>query len=107
MKSPTVWRLIGTSLIVGLRLAKHSAILLLPTVGLLAIVEVVWRRKLSPDEEPVPAGRHVLRLALALAAIGAISITICGPPTASVTPSRRRAVQSSHGGATQPHTKRL
>ncbi len=77
VKSPTVWRLIGTSLIVGLALsAKHSAILLLPTVGLLAIVEVVWRTKLSPDEEPVSAGRHVLRLALALAAIGAISITI-------------------------------
>jgi tetratricopeptide (TPR) repeat protein len=77
VKSPTVWRLIATGLIVGLALAsKHSAILLLPMLGLLAIVEIVWRGKLEPDAPAIPAGRHALRLASALAIIGAISITI-------------------------------
>jgi hypothetical protein len=77
VKSPTVWRLVATSLIVGLALAsKHSAILLFPIMGLLAIIEVVWRGKLEPDAPAVPAGKHALRLALALAVIGAISITI-------------------------------
>ena len=77
VKSPTVWRLMGTSVIVGLALAaKHSAILLFPTMGVLAIIEVVWRGKLEPNAPPVPAGRHVLRLAIALAVIFAISMTI-------------------------------
>jgi tetratricopeptide (TPR) repeat protein len=77
VKSPTVWRLMATSVIVGLALAaKHSAILLFPTMGVLAIIEVVWRGKLEPNAPPVPAGRHVLRLVIALAVIFAISMTI-------------------------------
>jgi 4-amino-4-deoxy-L-arabinose transferase-like glycosyltransferase len=77
VKSPVLWRLIATSVIVGLALAaKHSAILLFPTMGLLAIIEVVWRGKLEPDAPPAPAGRHILSLALALAVIFAISIAI-------------------------------
>ena len=48
VKSPTAWRLIATGVIVGLALAaKHSAILLFPTMGVLAIIEVVWRGKLA------------------------------------------------------------
>jgi hypothetical protein len=48
VKSPTAWRLIATGVVVGLALAaKHSAILLFPTMGVLAIIEVVWRGKLS------------------------------------------------------------
>jgi len=77
MKFPAWWRLIGTGLIVGLALAaKHSAILLLPTMFLLAVVELAWPKKLAPDAPAVPTARHALRLALALAVIGAISITI-------------------------------
>jgi 4-amino-4-deoxy-L-arabinose transferase-like glycosyltransferase len=81
VKSPTAWRLIATGVIVGLALAaKHSAILLFPTMGVLAIIEVVWRGKLELELElaapPVRAGRHALRLALALAVIFAISMTI-------------------------------
>jgi 4-amino-4-deoxy-L-arabinose transferase-like glycosyltransferase len=77
VKSPTVWRLIATGLIVGLALAaKHSAILLFPIMGLLAIVEIVWRGKLEPDAPAIPAGRLAWRLASALAIIGAISITM-------------------------------
>jgi hypothetical protein len=77
VKSPAVWRLIATSLIVGLALAaKHSAILLLPTLVLLVAIEVLWPKKLAPDAPAVPTARHALRLALAVAVIGAISITI-------------------------------
>lgn len=79
VKSPTAWRLIATSVIVGLALAaKHSAILLFPTMGVLAIIEVVWRGKLELElaAPPVRAGRHALRLALALTVILAISMTI-------------------------------
>jgi hypothetical protein len=79
VKSPTAWRLIATGVIVGLALAgKHSAILLFPTMGVLAIIEVVWRGKLAPElaAPPVRAGRHALCLALALAVIFAISMTI-------------------------------
>ena len=77
VKSPTAWRLIATGVIVGLALAaKHSAILLFPTMGVLAIIEVVWRGKLELAAPPVRAGRHAMRLALALAVIFAISMTI-------------------------------
>lgn len=77
VKSPTAWRLIATGVIAGLALAaKHSAILLFPTMGVLAIIEVVWRGKLELAAPPVRAGRHALRLALALAVIFAISMTI-------------------------------
>jgi hypothetical protein len=77
VKSPAAWRLIATGVIVGLALAaKHSAILLFPTMGVLAIIEVVWRGKLEPAAPPVRTGRHALRQALALAVILAISMTI-------------------------------
>jgi tetratricopeptide (TPR) repeat protein len=74
MKFPTAWRLIGTSLIVGLALsAKHSAFLLFPTFILLAAIELIWRKKLSPDAPPAPTSRLALRLALALVVIGGVS----------------------------------
>jgi 4-amino-4-deoxy-L-arabinose transferase-like glycosyltransferase len=77
VKSPTAWRLMATGVIVGLALAaKHSAILLFPTMGVLAIIEVVWRGKIKPSAPPVRAGSHALRLTLALAVILAISMTI-------------------------------
>jgi hypothetical protein len=77
LKSPSVWRLMAASVIVGLALAaKHSAILVIPTLGLLAVVEVIWRRKLSPENQAVPIGRYALQLASALAVICAVAITI-------------------------------
>ena len=77
VKSPSVWRLMATGLIVGIALAsKHSAILLFPMMGLLAIVEVLWRGKLAPDAPAVSAGKQALHLVLALAAIGAISLIV-------------------------------
>jgi hypothetical protein len=77
MKSPNVWRLMGTSLLVGLALtAKHSGILLLPTIFLLAVIEIVWTKKLAPDAPAIPIARHALRLSLALGIIGAVSVTM-------------------------------
>lgn len=77
VKSPTVWRLVGTSLLVGLALtAKHSAILLFPMFFLLAVMEVVWPKKLAPNSPDIPIARHAMRLAAALGIIGAVSITM-------------------------------
>jgi predicted membrane-bound mannosyltransferase len=83
VKSPTAWRPIATGVIVGLALAaKHSAILLFPTMGALAIIEVAWRgkagrgryepstRKLSVTEKTfrTPLARRLHRfLSIALA----------------------------------------
>jgi hypothetical protein len=77
VKSPNVWRLIGTSLLVGLALtAKHSAILLFPTMFLLAVIEVAWPEKFAPDAPAIPIARRARRLALALGIIAAVSITM-------------------------------
>jgi len=77
VKRPSGRRLAATGIIVGLALAsKHSAILLFPTMGLLAILEIVWRGKLQPDAPAIPARQRALRLALALAAIAAVSVAI-------------------------------
>ena len=109
VKSPTVWRLIGTGLVVGLALAaKHSSILLLPTLvrprRLRASVAKEARARCStrPDRAP--------RLAPG-ARIGGHWRNLHNDPVGRLRlplrPSRRRAVQSSHGGATQPRTERV
>lgn len=77
VKCPAVWRLIGMSLVVGLALsANHSAILLFPMFVLLAVIEPIRRKKLSPGAPPVPVGRLALRFALALVAIGTVSFIL-------------------------------
>jgi tetratricopeptide (TPR) repeat protein len=76
VKNPSIRRLAVTGVAVGLALAsKHSAILVLPVLVLLAITEVV-------RHEPLPrlsqGGRlkHGLRLAVSLLAVSVISIAI-------------------------------
>ncbi len=77
VKCPSGRRLAATGVIVGLALAsKHSAILLFPTMGVLAIVEIAWRSKLEPDAPAVARRERALQMVLALAAIGGISLTI-------------------------------
>ena len=109
VKSPTAWRLIATGVIVGLALAaKHSAILLFPTMGVLAIIEVVWRGKLEPAAPPVRAGSHALRLALALAVIlASFDDDPLGLLRLPLRSGRRCAVQSSHADATGSSAIRL
>jgi len=83
VKAPSPWRLIVVGIAAGLALVcKHTGILVFPMLFLLAIWEV-WRG--TPTTEPasaqnsrtaVPAWKRARRLALALLAITAISLTV-------------------------------
>ena len=72
-KMPGWWRLAVTGLAVGLALgSKHSSVLLGPMLVMLAGVELVWPR----DGRSAGAGKRALRLAGALAVVGAISLGV-------------------------------
>lgn len=79
VKQPSMWRVVVMGIAAGLAaITKHSAILLLPMVGLLAITELLRRR------DPVTAGatvpetrpRLALRLAVSMLAATAIAVVI-------------------------------
>jgi len=80
LKAPSLWRMAVTGLAGGLAAAtKHSAILLLPMLALLALTEVLRRRhRPEADSAPVPEtrGRQALRLAAAILAVAAIAVVI-------------------------------
>jgi hypothetical protein len=80
LKAPSLWRMAVTGLAGGLAAAtKHSAILLLPMLALLALTEVLRRRhRPEADSAPVPEtrGRQALRLAAAIVGVAAIAIVI-------------------------------
>jgi tetratricopeptide (TPR) repeat protein len=74
---PSTWRLVTAGSAVGLALAsKHSAVLLFPMLLLLALFEVLSRRKQSASIVIGSLRRHVLRLGLALITISAMSLCI-------------------------------
>jgi hypothetical protein len=76
VKNPSVARLLLTGLCAGLTLAsKHSALLLLPIVVLLAFAETMQH---DPDSKVAPGGRLkcALRFAGSLAVVGVLSIGI-------------------------------
>ncbi len=75
---PTVWRLVTVGLAVGLALAtKHSALLLFPMLGLLAIMEVVWHSESTTSPAPnISSVAYALRLATALVIMGGISVAV-------------------------------
>jgi 4-amino-4-deoxy-L-arabinose transferase-like glycosyltransferase len=77
VKVPTALRLVTVGLVTGLALAtKHSAVLLFPMLGLLALVEVLARRRLPTTNGTVPSRQSASRLALGLVLIGVISVII-------------------------------
>ena len=80
VKAPSLWRMAVAGLAGGLAAAtKHSAILLLPMLALLALTEVLRRRhRPEADSAPVPEtrGRQALRLAAAILAVAAIAVVI-------------------------------
>jgi 4-amino-4-deoxy-L-arabinose transferase-like glycosyltransferase len=81
VKRPSLLRLSVCAVAMGLSLAaKHSAILVVPILILLSMVEVAMDRQLAPrSTNPQPAQgrkRCALRLAASLLAILAVSITI-------------------------------
>jgi hypothetical protein len=77
VKAPCVSRLVITGLAVGLALAsKHSAVLVIPMLVILAVVELFGQRK-SPDSKPqLPVGKQALRYAAALIVVCVIAVTI-------------------------------
>jgi hypothetical protein len=75
-KKPSILRLAVCCLAAGLALAaKHSAVLLLPMFGVLALFEIL-RRRSAEDGTNEDRKRESLRLLGALAAIAIISVTI-------------------------------
>jgi hypothetical protein len=78
IKKPSLWRVAVLGIAAGLAaVAKHSAILLLPMVGLLAIGEIIRRRNFTAAPEAGSSetrGRQALRLGLAMVAATAIAV---------------------------------
>ena len=78
VKAPTPWRLVVVGIAAGLALVcKHTGILVFPMLFLLTIWEV-WRgaQATAPSATQTSVSKRARRLALALLAIGAISLTI-------------------------------
>jgi len=80
VKAPSIWRVVVLGIAAGLAaVTKHSAILLLPMVGLLAITEIIRRRSSAgttgggTSETRV---RQTLRFGLAMLAGSAIAIVL-------------------------------
>ncbi len=78
VKVPSTWRLILVGGATGLTLAcKHTGILVFPMLFMLAISEVVLRRRTETGSDvPVSTGQSVRQLAVGLVVITAISLTI-------------------------------
>ena len=80
VKAPSAWRLIVTGIAAGLAAAtKHSAILLLPILALLALTEIFRRGGRSErDGEVLPEsrGKQALRLGAAIAVVTGIAVVI-------------------------------
>ncbi|WP_263367317.1 ArnT family glycosyltransferase [Edaphobacter bradus] len=76
-KSPSVGRMVVAGLAAGLALAtKHSAVLLLPMVGLLAAAEVAFRFPESGVAVDETRARRAVRLCRALAAMAGIAVVV-------------------------------
>lgn len=76
-KSPSLWRLIIVGAALGLAFAtKHSTILLVPIIGLLAVLELMRRPEGDSKDAGAPIGRRVLRVAGMLVVMSAISMGI-------------------------------
>jgi 4-amino-4-deoxy-L-arabinose transferase-like glycosyltransferase len=82
VKGSSILRLVVCGIATGLALAaKHSGLLIFPTLVTLAAIEIVWRRPGPESDNHQKAraetqGRQTLRLLGALATITAISVTV-------------------------------
>jgi hypothetical protein len=75
--SPTLWRLVAVGAAAGLAFAsKHSTILLVPMLGLLAVLELVRRPKAGSEDAGRSIGKRVLRTVGALVAMSGIAVGI-------------------------------
>ena len=80
VKAPSMWRLVVTGLTAGFAAAtKHSAILLLPILAVLALTEI-FRRGGQPERDgevlPESRGKQALRLGAAIAVVTGIAVVI-------------------------------
>lgn len=76
-KAPSPGRLALTGLAVGLAFAsKHSAVLVVPMLIVLALVELMRERKSLAADHRISLGRQTVRYAAALVVIGVIAIAI-------------------------------
>jgi 4-amino-4-deoxy-L-arabinose transferase-like glycosyltransferase len=77
VRRPTARRLAVVGIVAGLAVAaKASAVQIFPMLGLLAIVELLWRRKTTMERPNQSTGRQAMRLAIALVVVAAVSFTI-------------------------------
>lgn len=77
VKAPSAGRLVITGLAVGLALAsKHSAVLVIPMLVILALVELFRERKSPATEPPRSVGKRALRYAASLVVIYVIAVAI-------------------------------
>jgi hypothetical protein len=77
VKAPSLGRLALTGLAVGLAFAsKHSAVLVVPMLIVLAIFELVRERQSLAADRQISLGNQTVRYAAALVVIGAIAIAI-------------------------------
>jgi 4-amino-4-deoxy-L-arabinose transferase-like glycosyltransferase len=79
VKAPSAWRLAVVGLAMGLTLsAKHTGILVIPMLALLAICEVMRSRlaKQRHSEGPIGTGRHAGRLAVSLVVSVLIAVVV-------------------------------
>jgi hypothetical protein len=80
VKAPSAWRLVVTGMAAGLAAAtKHSAILLLPILVLLALTELFRRSERSERDgevSPQSRGKQALRLGAAIGVVAGIAVVI-------------------------------
>jgi dolichyl-phosphate-mannose-protein mannosyltransferase len=77
VKAPCVSRLVITGLTVGLALAsKHSAVLVIPMLVILAAAELFGERKSRENKLRLPIGKQAARYAAALIVVCVIAVTI-------------------------------
>ncbi len=76
-KNPTAVRLVLTGVAAGLALAtKHSAILIVPILGALAVCELALSRRQSESAQVAIQSKQVLRMTGALVVIGVLAVAI-------------------------------
>lgn len=83
LSHPSALRVTQCGLLVGLTLAvKHSGILVLPALGLVALAECIVGKRAADPMRPVPEtasrawGRRVIRMAIRLFVIGIIALAV-------------------------------
>lgn len=77
VKHPSVWKLVLTGVAAGIALStKHSGILIVPILVLLALTEWWLESRATSESEPGRSAKHAWRLAYSLGVIFAIAVAL-------------------------------